>query len=482
MKKNTNWLEDAKDLDVYVGTTNQKFNDLTDELFRDLSKQHKIKKKGRTREALKLILLNLWKAQQEDKPLKYSRSPNSYSHSRRYGKLHIKYDKIIPIVDTLEKWGLVHQEKGFYDHEKKLGRLTRFYASNDLIGLFHSVRADFNMIDRLPPKEPIQLRNGDKEEIDYTETKKTIDMRKKLFRYNSFISKQKVKLNLNQNTSCTLNLLYDLKSKLLHGYSSIININGSIVDSTNTNRLYSTVQSMTNKIKDFIEENEEVRLSDFTTLDKYNIDNITILLKYEILKRVFNKESFKLGGRFYDAGHIFLNEEDRKLITINDNPTVELDYSAHHIRMLYHLKGINYTADPYGTLCDDEKERGAYKLVQLVSINCPPEKDIIWSIRKGLRRARFYNLLTDEKINRMIERFQEAHKPIADKLFSGEGLKLQNMDSMITEAILMRLMKENIPCLPIHDSYIVEAQYKDVLEEAMIQEYEKVMGFEPIIK
>lgn len=76
MKKSNNWLEDAKDLDVYVGTTNQQINDLTDDLFSDLSKQHKIKKKGRAREALKLVLLNLWKAQQEEKPLKYSRSPN----------------------------------------------------------------------------------------------------------------------------------------------------------------------------------------------------------------------------------------------------------------------------------------------------------------------------------------------------------------------------------------------------------------------
>ena len=81
----------------------------------------------------------------------------------------------------------------------------------------------------------------------------------------------------------------------------------------------------------------------------------------------------------------------------------------------------------------------------------------------------------------MIERFKVAHHPIADFLFSGIGLKLQNRDSKITEAIIMRLMKDNIPCLPVHDSYIVEAQYKAVLEQVMIEEYEKIMGFEPII-
>ena len=174
MKENNNWLEDAKDLDVYVGTKNQQINDLTDDLLRDFSRQTKVRNKARSREALKQILLNLWIAQQEDKPLMYSRSPNSYSRSRRYGKLHYRYHRVIPIIDTLERWGLVHHVKGFYDHEKKLGRLSRVYAGNDLVGLFNDVPDDFNIVDRLPPKEPIQLKNGDKEEIDYIRNQKRL--------------------------------------------------------------------------------------------------------------------------------------------------------------------------------------------------------------------------------------------------------------------------------------------------------------------
>jgi len=481
MFNSKNWLENANDLDVYVGTRNQQLNELTDYLLYDLINLYRLRNKYRWREALKTILVNLWIASKEGKPLMYSRSPNSYSRSRRYGKLHFRYNRIIPIVDALEKWGFVHQVNGFYDPEKKLGRQTRLYASNDLIGMFHNVPDDFNMIDRLPPMESIQLKDDDKKEADYQETEETKEMRRNLSRYNYFINKQQVKLYLNHDTQCTVNILNSIKSKLLHGYSSITSINSNVVDNSNINVVYSTISTMTNKIRDILKDNEHLSLTDMTTLQSYDIDNITILLKYELLKRVFNNSSFDEGGRFYGAGHIFLSEEDRKLLTINDNPTIELDYSALHIRMLYHILGMEYNYDPYEALCENKDERKAYKLVQLISINCPPEKDVVFSIRKAFRKKGFFNLLSDKTINQMIERFREAHQPIADFLFSGIGLKLQNRDSRITEAILMRLMKHNIPCLPVHDSYIVETRYRGALEQAMVEEYEKIMGFEPII-
>jgi len=355
------------------------------------------------------------------------------------------------------------------------------YASNDLIGLFNDVPDDFNIVDRLPPRESIQLKDGDKKEIDYKESEETTAMRRNLFQYNYFISKQRVKLSLNHETPCTMSLLDNMKSRLLHGYNSIVSINGSDVSSSNSNIVYSKVLSMTNKVRDILKDTGELGLKDKTTLQHYDIDNITILLKYELLKRVFNNNSFDEGGRFYGAGHILLNEADRKFLTINDNPTVELDYSAHHIRMLYHIIGMEYNDDPYGVLCENIDERKMYKLVQLVAINSPNRKIAVKAIRDVFRKNHIAHDLTDNAIASLIDRFRNAHQPIQDFLFSGIGLKLQNRDSRITEAILMRLMKRNIPCLPIHDSYIVDAQYKTALTQAMIEEYEKNMGFEPII-
>ena len=59
------------------------------------------------------------------------------------------------------------------------------------------------------------------------------------------------------------------------------------------------------------------------------------------------------------------------------------------------------------------------------------------------------------------------------------GIILQNYDSRIADAILSNLMAQNIPALPVHDSFIVPQQYKTLLRQQMIDEYEKVMGFKP---
>jgi hypothetical protein len=47
--------------------------------------------------------------------------------------------------------------------------------------------------------------------------------------------------------------------------------------------------------------------------------------------------------------------------------------------------------------------------------------------------------------------------------------------------ILHRLTKQNIPALPVHDSVICPAQNEDFLRHVMTEEYQKIMGFEPVI-
>ena len=56
------------------------------------------------------------------------------------------------------------------------------------------------------------------------------------------------------------------------------------------------------------------------------------------------------------------------------------------------------------------------------------------------------------------------------------------MDSQITDGILTRLMEEDIPCLPVHDSYIVTADHEDTLHQVMTEEYEKIMAYKPVIE
>ncbi len=50
------------------------------------------------------------------------------------------------------------------------------------------------------------------------------------------------------------------------------------------------------------------------------------------------------------------------------------------------------------------------------------------------------------------------------------------------EKIMTKLHDLGIVALPIHDRAIVEEQYSSLLEEIMIQVYEKEMNFSPKLK
>ena len=78
----------------------------------------------RSKEALKTVLLNLELARRLNVPVRYARNKNWYSHDARYGKLHFKYDRLIPIIDGLEALGYVQQKTGIFNQDKGFGRQT----------------------------------------------------------------------------------------------------------------------------------------------------------------------------------------------------------------------------------------------------------------------------------------------------------------------------------------------------------------------
>ncbi len=54
------------------------------------------------------------------------------------------------------------------------------------------------------------------------------------------------------------------------------------------------------------------------------------------------------------------------------------------------------------------------------------------------------------------------------------GMFLQNKDAAITEKIVMGFVNEQVPILPIHDSFIVEEQYLVMLLESMESAFREV--------
>ena len=507
--KTENWFENALQLDVHAGSTYPQVKGLTDDLFKAISQRININNKARSKETLKTILLNLWVAYHDDKPVQYSRSPNSYCHSRRYGKLHFKYNRVVTIIDTLEHMGLLKQVKGFYDKDKDIGRKTRMYASDDLIKMFNNdIPGSFEVVERLPRREIIEMRNEHKNLVDYKDNEHTVKMRRNLYQYNQFIKNQTISFIIPTDLPLKLKFLNNLKCYLLKGKMGInkLAINqDSVNDKINSisinplskyynpynsnidahmyhNAEYSSITTMTNKVLELVKDNNGLYENKKFRLCDFGISSLDCEMKYELLHRVFNIESFDRGGRFYGAVHLELPKKIRKqYIKINDNPTVELDFAALHIRMLYHLMGIPYMDDPYTVLCDSDEERKIFKLAQLIAINAPDEELAIKAIRNAFRIKWIKYDLTNKSIGNLLTRFKEAHHPIAIFINKGKGRELQNLDSKITEIILVDLMNENIPALPVHDSYIVEKAYQGVLADKMIEAYKKVMGFTPVI-
>jgi hypothetical protein len=214
----------------------------------------------------------------------------------------------------------------------------------------------------------------------------------------------------------------------------------------------------------------------------YGLSGLYFRSHYNYLHRVFNNGSFTEGGRFYGAFHLELPKTIRRQVLINGGTTVEPDFSALHIRMLYHMEGIDYREDPYTALCNEEKERKIFKIVSLVWINAGSKRKAVFAIANELEENGISCDTSYRSISDCLNRFKKVHQSIGKYLNTGVGLKLQNLDSQIANIVLKRMTDMGIPVLPVHDSFIAREKDWHFLIQVMKSAYEEVMGFEPIVK
>ena len=74
----------------------------------------------------------------------------------------------------------------------------------------------------------------------------------------------------------------------------------------------------------------------------------------------------------------------------------------------------------------------------------------------------------------LMDQFLEVHAPIKKYFCNGSyGLKLANKDSKMATEICYHFAKQNIPILPMHDSFLVQEQYADELKKKMDEVYAK---------
>ena len=188
-----------------------------------------------------------------------------------------------------------------------------------------------------------------------------------------------------------------------------------------------------------------------------------------ICKRVF-KGSLTAGGRFY-ANAQRLTPAERKTIRIDNQPTVELDIKSLSPRILYNLKGLEAPTDCYAI---PEQPREVVKKALLVMLNSDSEKETCLSLWDK-------HQIPMAQSRAVIAKLKEIHQPIAEHFFKSSWKELQYEDSCLTESILLAAMRESIPVLPIHDSYITITKYQQRLTDIINQCYRQRYGFDCVI-
>jgi hypothetical protein len=195
--------------------------------------------------------------------------------------------------------------------------------------------------------------------------------------------------------------------------------------------------------------------------------------------RVFNRGKWWMGGRFYGGWWMNCPKELRRFIRINDEPTIELDYRAQHINLLYALRGIALpTRDPYTI---SGLDRDFVKNVCLKLINAASVEQAWQACRKGALYDKEPELVAclDSHLD-TLDSFQEwvvdpilaRHPSIAKDFCQDKGIELMRIDSDICQHVLTLMTNQEIPCLSVHDSFLVPEEHEKTLRYAMAAAYE----------
>jgi len=414
-------LNNSRTLDVHVWSDHIEINSLVDELWSRYwnDEDSQLKRRGPKPKApkkkhLKVLLLDLYVCWQSD-PTMYlavHMSKSGWKANSRYSALNLS-SKMIDIIKRLVELDYLTFAKGFE------GRLSRIAPTRKLIILFEETTLKLEDVHYHKDQETIILKAGDDLEsfekgdlLEYIDTPETLRMRSILDQYNKLL-------------------------KLSH--LDICSIEKPYVD-----RLITKGER----------SGETVRVH----IDSRNV----------FVKRVFNDNSWERGGRFYGGWWQSINRELRSDIMINGKPTVEVDYKAMHIALLFSEIGYQHEYDPY-TLDtsvfpsrNDFDQRQATKEIVLMALNAKSKTKAFRAFRSDQATGHSFKKLKNTQLEKLLNAFTNKYPEVAPYLCTGKGLELMYRDSCIAEYVIDHFTKLDVPVLCMHDSFIVP--YDQVLE------------------
>ena len=191
-------------------------------------------------------------------------------------------------------------------------------------------------------------------------------------------------------------------------------------------------------------------------------------LSKRTLRRVFGRGSFERGGRFYGGWWQNIPSAYRSVISINGKPTIEMDYSQYHPNILYNLhQAVLGNEDAYDRILGHE-HRDLSKQIFNACLNASKE---LKRPPKGMKIS--HTGKTWKDIKRCLF---TAHPQIKEAFFTDQGMELQYRDSQMAEQVMLTFAKAEKPILPVHDSFLVLIDDKELLLEEMQSAYTFFFG------
>ena len=389
------------------------------------------KAKSKPKPLFEVLFLDLYDAWLEDPDMciSFARGGNFYKVGSRYNKLSISKD-IIKIADALLGQGFIGQKLGSESAKK----VTRIWPLKPLIAYFSAASFPEFLIDIHQGRECIVLRDG-KNETEYQDETVPFDVaqaRTVLQKYNALLRTTQVDIS-SQEESVVVSQHYNKKLK----------------------------------------RNETRRVS-------LRHDN-------KFVRRIFYRGDWTLGGRYHGGWWQQIPSRLRDQILIDDQYTVEVDFSGFHISLAYGLEGHQPPDDPYALPVSigglsKEQQRKDVKLVALTAINAKDRKAAFSAFRdqrnrdqRGLpssQKIKYTNTLLEQ----LLDNFLKTNLPISNYLCADKGVELMALDGEITTQIMKHFTYRGVPILTVHDSYIVESSRERELMDVMQSVTRKVVG------
>ena len=416
-------------LDVHIWSDYPEVNDFINLIY-DAYFSNQNGKKSIAKKHIKIVLLDLYVAWLDDPDLCIAvnmtrdfYSKNFGTDTTRYNELNISA-KTIHVVNTLKDKGLVGYKRGVEAQEGYgSGFVSRIWAEPKLISMFERSALNQFMIYSHYDREMLVLRDEDKNDINYADTDETESQRLVVQQYNDILERTFIDIG-----------------------------------SANSPRLE-------------IEKNKGSKSQD-------KPHYVHILHKGKFTHRVFNNSSWDEGGRFYGGFWQRIGQDYREQILINNEETVELDFSSLHPVLAYVQAGVDYWKEhdigPYDIsvngIEDAKVSREVIKKLFLLALNAKDQTTLF----KAFRSEFDYSLLdgleysfTDDALGAILDSIKARHTKIADQIATGAGTVLMNLDSRIVEFVIQRFLDNNSVVLSVHDSFIVIERHRDRLLAAM---------------